>query len=135
MKKTFLCLAVIWPAFGLAQETAIASQRLSNGDGIQLSLGVGVAGVSGVYAGQDDELIPFPLFAATYGPLTLDITKGLEFRLWENATTNVTAAVVYNSAPDLPDTALFADLDRDDWIGGELFITHDLGAFDIALSG
>lgn len=135
MKKTLLCIAVIWPAFGLAQETATTNQGLIMGDGIQFSLGAGVAGVSGVYAGQDDELIPFPLLSATYGPLTLDITKGLEYRLWENATTKLAAAVVYNSAPALPDTALFSDLNRDDWIGGELSMTHDFGAFNVALSG
>ena len=135
MKKLALGLAVIWPAIGLAQDNGQTNQRWIDSEDFQFSVGLGVVGLSGVYDGQDDELLPFPLLAATYGALTVDITKGLEVRLWENDTTRLSAGVVYNGAPDLPDTDLFDDLDRDDWVGGSLSATHDFGMFDVALSG
>jgi outer membrane scaffolding protein for murein synthesis (MipA/OmpV family) len=135
MKNFVLGLIAIWPAVGLAQDAGLTQQRWLDSNDINFSVGLGVVGLSGVYEGQDDELLPFPLLTATYGPVTVDLTKGIDFRLWENHTTRLAAGVVYNGAPDLPDTALFDDLDRDDWIGGELSATRYFGVFDIALSG
>lgn len=135
MRNLLLGLAVIWPEIGLAQDLDPTNENWIDGNDVQFSIGFGLAGLSGLYEGQDDALLPFPLLRATYGPLTLDLTKGLEVRLWENDATRLAAAVVYNGALDLPDTALFEDLDRDDWIGGALSLTHDFGVFDIAVSG
>ena len=127
MRNLLLGLAVIWPEIGLAQDLDPTNENWIDGNDVQFSIGFGLAGLSGLYEEQDDALLPFPLLRATYGPLTLDLTKGLEVRLWENDATRLAAAVVYNGALDLPDTALFEDLDRDDWIGGALSLTHDFG--------
>ncbi len=119
-----LALALLLPQAAGAQETR---------DRVELTYGAGLVGVSGVYVGEDDALLPYPHLAATYGNLTVSLGGGVEYALWTGKATTLSAALTYEGAPDLPDTALFAGLDRDDWIAAELALTHDLGLVDLAL--
>jgi outer membrane scaffolding protein for murein synthesis (MipA/OmpV family) len=97
-----------------------------------LTYGVGLAGLSGVYVGQDDELIPFPVFVLSHGKWSLSIDKGIQFYALETATTTLSFAIVYEPTPEAPKTALFAGLNRDDGAALEIDVSHNFGAFDVA---
>ena len=97
-----------------------------------LTYGVGLAGLSGVYVAQDDELIPFPVFVLSHGKWSLSVDKVIQFHALETATTNLSFAIVYEPTPETPKTALFSGLDRDDGAALEINVSHDFGAFDVA---
>ncbi len=101
-------------------------------DRVDRAYGAGLAGVSGVHVGEHDERQPYPDVAITYGALTASPGGSLDDALWTGAETALSAALVRDGTPDLPGTALFAGLDRDDRIGGALSLTHDFGSADVA---
>jgi outer membrane protein len=116
--------ASILPSFATAQDAP--DQDLA------FTYGIGVVGLSGVYVGQDDELLPFPVLGVSYGQWSLSIAKGIEFQAIATPTTRLSFALVYDPAADMPDTQLFADLDREDGAALEIEGSHDFGIFDIA---
>jgi len=126
MKIYFTCIfaAAILPQCVTAETGSTSS--------VELTYGIGVVGISGVYIGQEDALLPFPHLAASYGKWTFSIAKGIQFRALETATTNLSVAVVYDPAPETPNTALFAGLNRADGAALEIEASHDFGVFDIA---
>lgn len=124
-----ICLAAILavtlvPTFASAEDKPVS--------GFELSFGFGLVGISGVYVGQKDELYPFPMIAVSRGKWSLSIPKGLQFHALQSATTNLTFALIYDPAPEMPNTALFAGLDRDDGAAFEVEASHDFGVFEIA---
>jgi outer membrane protein len=125
--KTCLAAVVavaVLPTFAGAQDAP--DQDLT------FTYGIGVVGLSGVYGGQDGELLPFPVLGVSYGQWSLSIAKGIQFQAIATPTTRLSFALVYDLAADMPDTQLFADLDREDGAAFEIEGSHDFGIFDIA---
>lgn len=125
--KTYLIAltaAALLPSFGSAQD---AADR-----GYTLTYGAGVAGLSGVYIGQDDELFAVPVLSATRGRWSLSLAKGLQFYAVQTATTDLSAALIYDPIFETPNTPLFAGLDRKDGAAFEIEGSHDFGLFDVS---
>jgi outer membrane protein len=116
--------AAILPTFAGAQDAP--------GEDLTFTYGIGVVGLSGVYVGQADELLPFPVLGVSYGQWSLSIAKGIGFQAIATPNTRLSFALVYDPAADMPDTQLFAGLDREDEAAFEIEGSHDFGFFDIA---
>jgi len=123
------CLATMVAAAILP---TIAGAQHVTGQDLTFTYGVGVVGLSGVYVGQDDELLPFPVLGVSYGQWSLTIAKGIEFQAIATPTSRLSFALVYDPSADMPDTQLFADLDREDGVALEIEGSHNFGIFDIA---
>ena len=123
------CLAAMLAAAILP---TIAGAQDATGQDLTFTYGIGVVGLSGVYIGQDDELLPFPMLGVSYGQWSLSFAKGIEFQTIATPTTRLSFALLYDPNADMPDTQLFADLDREDGAAFEIERSHDFGIFDIA---
>ena len=92
--------------------------------GFDLTYGAGLVGLSGVYVGQEDELLPFPVIAVAYGKWSLSVAKGIQFRALETATTNLSVGIIYDPAglasPSFADTVGEVGVD---WLGNEATIS------------
>lgn len=113
----------------LAPGVALAQQA---DEGVTLTFGAGVAATSGLYVGQDDEVLQFPILMATYGDWTADLSRGIRYAAVTTDRTRVEVGLAYRFGPDLPETALFDGLDRDGNIELVASIAHGFEAFDIA---
>jgi outer membrane scaffolding protein for murein synthesis (MipA/OmpV family) len=115
--------ALLGPGVALAQQVD---------EGITLTFGAGVAASSGLYVGQDDEVLPFPILMATYGNWAADLAGGVRYAAVSTDRTRVEIGLAYRFDPDLPQTALFDGLDRDGNIELVASIAHGFDGFDIA---
>ena len=115
--------ALLGPGVALAQQVD---------DGVTLTFGAGVAASSGLYVGQDDEVLPFPTLMATYGNWTADLAGGVRYAAVSTERTRVEIGLAYRFDPDLPEAALFDGLDRDGNIELVASIEHGFDGFDIA---
>lgn len=124
-----ICLAAV---MAVAVLPTFAGAQDASGRDLTFTYGIGVVGLSGVYVGQDDELLLFPVLGVSNGQWSLSIAKGLEFQAIATPTTRLSLALVYDAAADMPDTQLFAGLDREDGAAFEIEGSHDFGIFDVA---
>jgi outer membrane protein len=124
LKRTFLAIALsvaVAPGHATAQDT---------GGGLALTFGAGLVASSGVYAGQDDEITPFPVIAASFGDWIVD-ARGVRYAAVATERTRVDIGLAYGFAPDLPDTPFFAGLDRDAHVELVATVTRRFDGFDI----
>lgn len=112
----------------LGPGTALAQQA---DEGVTLTFGAGVAATSGLYVGQDDEVLPFPILMARYGDWTADLARGIRYAVVTTDRSRVEVGLAYRFGPDLPETALFDGLERDGNIELVTSIAHAFEAFDI----
>ncbi|WP_425038588.1 MipA/OmpV family protein [Primorskyibacter sp. S187A] len=118
-----ILLALLGPGVALAQQAD---------EGVTLTFGAGVAATSGLYVGQDDEVLPFPILMATYRDWTADVSRGIRYAAVTTDRTRVEVGPAYRFGPDVPETALFNGLDRDGNIELVASIAHGFDGFDIA---
>ena len=114
----------ILPTFVTAQD--------ATDEGISFTYGAGVTGLSGVYVGQDDELLVFPVLAVSLGQWSLSFAKGIQFQAVQTATTDLSFALIYDPIFETPNTPLVAGLARKDGAAFEIEGSNDLGLFDIS---
>jgi outer membrane scaffolding protein for murein synthesis (MipA/OmpV family) len=93
--KMKTCLAAIMT---VATLPTFATAQYAPSQGHTFTYGVGVVGLSGVYVGQDDERLPFPVLAASNGQWSLSFAKGIQFQALETSTTSLSFALVYAPA-------------------------------------
>lgn len=129
-----LLVLLLSPNLGSAEGLSSSQEPFAHPPSFQLSYGAGLFGTSGVYVGEEDQLFAVPLLAITYRGFTANIAKGLEYRFFENENSAISTSLEYNNAPDLPDTALFDGLLREDWVSAGLYATHDFGYLNVAVS-
>ena len=100
--------------------------------GVTLTYGGGIAATSGLYVGQEDERLPFPILTASYGNWTADLTRGLRYAALSTESSRVEVGLAYRLGPDLPDIALFDGLDRGGHPELVAAVEHQFEGLDIA---
>lgn len=100
-----------------------ASSALAEGDWI---VGIIADGDQSPYVGGDDSVEAIPYIAYETERFYIGI-DGLRYHAFDNGSVSIDAFLDPRFAPDMPDTALFEGLDRDDTLEAGLSATYSFG--------